>query len=113
MARRSADEPAQPPFIVVGTARLPQSMGGEHTSPLMVELVLDPRDGCILDVATTIALPGYTALLRRLLIGRRLDDVESLGQDLCARYRGPLLRPTIAALANAVANSKNGARDER
>lgn len=113
MVERSADEPPQLPFIVAGSARLPRSIAGEQASPLMVELVLDPRDRCILDVATTISLPGYAALLQRLLIGRRVDEAEAVARNLCTRYRGPLLRPTIAALANAVSNSKNDPANER
>ncbi len=101
-------EPPEPLLIAVGAARLPRAVGGACGS-LMVELVLDPADSSILDVATTISLPGYTALLKRLLIGRRLDDVGAVARDLCARCRGPLLRPTIAALANAAANSNSGA----
>src|SRR3990172_11012595 len=97
---------AQLPFVAVGSARLPRSFAGNQASPLMVELVFDPA-GSILDVATSIPLPGYTALLKRLLIGHGLAEIERLVQDLCLRYRGPLLRPTIAALANAVANSRD------
>lgn len=107
MAQESADASPGLPFIVLGAARLPRSIAGEHSSVLMVEFVLDARDGRIVDVATTMALSGHAALLRRLLIGRSLDDVEEIARSLCTRLRGPLLRPTVAALVNAVANGKN------
>lgn len=103
------DELGELPLIVLGTARLPRAVVGEHAEPLLVELVLDRRQRCIRDVATNVSLPGYTDLLRRLLIGHRVDEVERLSYSLCERYRGPLLRPTVAALANAVANSKDAA----
>lgn len=97
-----------PPFVAVGAARLPRSLAGEQPGCLMLELVLNSADGSITDVATSVALPGHTALLKRLLLGRPLDEVEAIARDLCAYYRGPLLRPTIAALVNAVANTRNG-----
>jgi hypothetical protein len=73
----------------------------------MIELSVDSEDGRIVDVATTLLLPGYTALLRSLLVGRRLDEVECAARKLSAHLRGPLLRPSIAALAKAVANGAN------
>ena len=91
--------------IVVGTARLPKSVCGEQPSTLMIELVLDSQDARVVDAATTIALPGYAEMLRSLLIGRRLDEVEGVARELSAHLRGPFLRPTIAALASCVRNA--------
>ncbi len=96
--------PAESYLIVLGSARLPKGMGGDEPSALMVELTVDSEGERIVDVATTLLLPGYTALLRSLLVGRRLSEVECAAQQLSARLCGPLLRPTIAALANAVSN---------
>jgi hypothetical protein len=70
----------------------------------MIELLIDAATSAILDVASTISLPGYRVLLLQL-VGTRIDDVEAAGQALFASYRGPLARPTLAALANAVANA--------
>lgn len=67
----------------------------------MVELTVARSDGRIIDVATTIPLPGYGELLRRLLTGHKLSQFNEAGQRLCEYLRGPLLRPTIAALRNA------------
>lgn len=92
-------------LVTVGIARLPKSITGEQSGPLIVELTLDPEGRRIVDVATSISMPGYIALLRNVLIGCYLDDLESVVQRVCERYRGPLLRPTVAALRNAVANN--------
>lgn len=92
-------------FVTVGFARLPKSIAGEQSGPLIVELTLGPDGKRVVDVATSISLPGYIALLRDLLIGSQVDDLESVVQRVCERYRGPLLRPTVAALRNAVANN--------
>ncbi len=102
-------------YGVVGTARLPRAVAGEQAAPLMIELLIDSHSGTIIDVAVTIQLPGYQALLQRL-VGSKLVDVEAAGRALFARYRGPLVRPTLAALANAVANAQdvaNGASPQR
>ena len=95
------------PVIVVGSGRLPKAVAGDDAGSLMVELQLDPRGGRILDVATTVSLPGYTRLLQSLLIGRRPDEIEHVAQQLGTVLRGPLLKPTVAALMNAVANSES------
>lgn len=95
-----------PALIVLGSARLPRTVGGEQPSTLMIELAVDSQNGRIADVAATVPLPGYIGTLRSLLVGRRLDEVEDTAQKLSAHLRGPLLKPTIAALANCVANYK-------
>ena len=102
----AAREP--PPSIVIGTSRLPKNLRGDEGVVLIVELALDAQSGRILDVATTVPLPGYGALLRSVLVQRTLEDVEGAAEQLALRLHGPLLRPTIAALASAVANSRNG-----
>ena len=98
-----------PSVIVHGSARLPKSIGGEQSGTLIVELTLDAEGGHIADVAATVSLPGYVALLRSLLVGCRRDEVEAALEQLASHLRGPLLRPTIAALANAVSNHQNSA----
>jgi len=95
-------------FVSVGTARLPRMVSGDPPCVLMIEFSLDAEAGRIVDVATTIPLPGYAALLRSLLIGRRLDEVDGVAGQLRGQLRGTLLRPTIAALASA---ASYGARD--
>ena len=92
-------------FVTVGIARLPKSIAGEQSGPLIVELTLDPEGNRIVDVATSFSLPGYIALLQHLLIGSRVDELDATVQRVCDHYRGPLLRPTVAALRNAVANN--------
>ncbi len=97
------------PFIAVSTARLPKTVAGDQPGILMVELAVDSPDRHIVDIATTVTLPSYSDLLRRLLIGRPLGEVECATPEICSHLRGPLLKPTIAALASAVANAANRA----
>ncbi len=94
-------------FVVLGSAHLPKALTGGQSSSLLVEIVFDSQERRIINVATTIALPGYVALLRSLLVGRRLEEVDGVTEELSAHLRGPLLRPTLAALTNAVSNSRN------
>ncbi|MEX1253064.1 MAG: hypothetical protein WEE64_01855 [Dehalococcoidia bacterium] len=95
------------PFVVHGVARLPKSICGESPACLLVELVLDAEDQRVLDVAAMPSLPGYAALLKRVLAGCSLDRLEQAGESFAERYRGPLLRPTLAAVANAALNWRN------
>ena len=67
---RSASVLAPACSIAIGSARLPKTITGAEAGALLVELSFS--DGCIADVATTLPLPGYTALLRSLLVGRRV-----------------------------------------
>ena len=99
----SEQEDVDPAMVVVGSARLPQSLA---SPALFIELELDPCDGHIRHIATSIGLPGYNALLRQLLVGHGLEEVQAAIERFRALYRGPLLKPTIAALANAVSNGK-------
>jgi hypothetical protein len=47
-------------------------------------------------------LAAYNALLASILVGRALAELADVPDELLRRLRGPLLRPTIAALANAL-----------
>jgi len=97
---------AEPALVVVGSARLPQSLAHQQPTALLLELGLDAQGECIVDVTTSISLPGCNALLRQLLVGKRLEELGGAIEQLRARLRGPLLKPTIAALVNAIANGK-------
>ena len=97
--------PATHTRIAVGSARLPKSVCGEQLSTLIVEFVLDSQNDCVVDVATTIPLPGYAEMLRSLIIGRRLDEVEGMARVFSAHLRGPFLKPTLAAVADCVRNA--------
>ncbi len=74
----------------------------------MIELALENVGGRIVQVASTLALPGYLRLLRRLLVGSRLEGMEEVFRHLTTYVRGPLLKPTIAALTKAVASVEQG-----
>ena len=97
------------PYVAVGTARLPAAASDEQTRILTIELTVSLPDGRIVDVASTIPLPGYIALLRGLLSGLKMNQVDAAAQDLEGHLYGPLLRPTIAALQKAAAASTNAA----
>jgi hypothetical protein len=93
---------------VVGTARLPRTLAGEQSAPLIIELAFDDASKTITGVASTIQLPLYQTLLRNL-IGVQLAELEFVARGVFAGYSGPLLRPTLAALANALANAHESA----
>ena len=96
-------------FLAVGSARLPKMLSGDLAGVLLVELSLDPKTGHIVDVAASVPLPGYAELLRRLLVGRRLSEAQLAFDELGQHLRGPLLKPTVAALVNALDNSASRA----
>lgn len=104
--RVPSDEPGPLPLLTVGIARLPRAVAGESQTPLMVELTVGHLDGVISAVATTVPLPGYTSLLQGALIGVTLDQAEAALRRVASRLCGPLLRPTLAAVASAVANGQ-------
>lgn len=91
------------PYIAVGTARLPNTASDEQVRTLTIELTISLPGNRIVDVASTILLPGYTALLRGLLNGLQVSQIEEAAQDLNGHLSGPFLKPTIAALQKAAA----------
>lgn len=97
------------PYVAVGTARLPAAASDEQTRILTIELTVSLPDGRIVDVASTIPLPGYTALLRGLLSGLQMNQVEEAARQLEEHLCGPLLKPTIAALQKAAASANAAA----
>lgn len=94
------------PFVALGSARLPASALGEQPGALMIELALDDLGGKIVEVATNIPLPGYNGMLRRLLAGRGLDEIDAAAGQISEHCCGLLVKPTIAALANAAAHMR-------
>ena len=88
--------------VLLGTARLPKEFLANNVGSLLLELAIDAER--ISSVATNIELPSYTALLTKTLVGRRLDELDTCALEFAASYRGPLVRPTLAALKNAEAN---------
>lgn len=96
------------PIVAVGIARLPRAVVGDGGQPLMIELTVEPG-GLISAVAATVSLPGYQALLQGLLVGTHIDQAEAAVCRIASRLRGPLLRPTLAAVANALANVRSEA----
>ena len=97
------------PYIAVGTARLPAASSEEQAWILTIELTVSLPDGRIVDVASTIPLPGYIAMLQTLFKGLQVNQVEEATQHLGEHLGGPLLRPTIAALQKAAASANAAA----
>ena len=96
------------PVVVHGIARLPKVCGGnEQPQPLIVELVLDPDGQRITNVSTNFPFDGYLSLLRRLLIGRYVEDIQQqVVPYLPDHCRSPLLKPTLAALQQALQQAR-------
>ena len=109
MESRSARDGA---FVAVGSARLPKTLSGDLAGVLLVELSLDPKTGHIVDVYASLPLPGYVELLRRLLVGRCSCDAQHAFDQLGQHLRGALLKPTVAALIDALANGVSHADHE-
>lgn len=93
------------PVIALGTARLPAGALGDKPSPLIIELALDDTGTRVLEVATNIPLPGYNRMLRRLLVEKCLKDADAIAEQIESLCKGPLMKPTVAALKNAVAQT--------
>lgn len=109
MVRWPVDLGSGLPIVAVGIARLPRAIVGDGGQPLMIELTVDLPAGLISAVSATVALPGYQALLQGLLVGTHIDQAEAAAQRIAQHFRGPLLRPTLAAVANALANMRSEA----
>ena len=96
----------QPYCVSQVAARLPKELAGANA--FLLELALD-EDGAIVEVSTSLSLPAYAALLRSMLVGLHHRDVANAVQALPALLKGPLLRPTIAALLRAAGAYDDGA----
>jgi hypothetical protein len=104
MADQDESNPRDLFQIAIGTARLPNSITSDGGRAFLIELLVDAKNSRIIDLSATLPLPHYVSILRSLLIGRAVSEVEEVCRRLATYVRGPLLRPTAAALANAAAN---------
>ena len=95
--------------VLLGTARLPKEFLANNIGSLLLELAVDIEHGRMVSVATNIDLPSYNALLREVLVDRRLDELGACAEEFAARCHGPLAKPTLAALSNALQNSRSEA----
>ena len=91
-------------MIAIGVARLPRAAGDGYSGALLIELTFD-ASGRVADVTSVLPLPLYNALLRQMLVGRTLAEVRAATDQLLSQLRGPLAKPTAAAIACAVANA--------
>jgi hypothetical protein len=99
-----APEGAAPRLVLVGSARLPEPIRSSTDRVLLVELSIDTHTGRVTGVGTTMPLPGYNALLQSILVGRPLAELANVASELLEQLRGPLLRPTMAALVSALSH---------
>lgn len=105
---RNGDKPemseAEELLVIVGTARLPEALSQDGLTGLLLELTVEPRTNRIIDVAASIQLPSYVALLKQALVSQSLDRLEDALERIRAHLQGPLVRPTVAALQHAVSS---------
>lgn len=59
------------------------------------------EDGRIIDVGCSTVLPITQGFVRSLLIGKSLDDVETLCAEVLQRYHGASQRALVVALKDA------------
>jgi hypothetical protein len=91
-------------IILVGHARLPQSLSSVDTSVILVELEVESVGDLIVDLEISGALPTAARLLTSLLVGKSMEgDFGSALQEFQRRYVGPPQR--------AIATALNGARE--
>jgi Domain of unknown function (DUF3870) len=88
--------------IVVGHARLPQSLSSSETPIVLAELEVQQGDGQIIELHLGGALPGATRLLRALLIGKNIEtDFDAALREFQRSYIGTPQRAIVTALTSA------------
>ena len=89
-------------IIVVGHARLPQSLSPIDAPIILMELEVQPEDGLILDLCVSGSLPGATRLLTALLVGKNIgSDFDAAVREFQRRYVGPPQKAIATALGSA------------
>jgi hypothetical protein len=89
-------------IIVVGHARLPQSLSPIDSSVILVELEVQREDGLIIDLYVSGSLPGAARLLASLLVGQNIDrDFGGALHNFQRRYVGPPQKAIATALSSA------------
>jgi hypothetical protein len=97
-----ADKVGPDTIIVVGHARLPQSLSPVEASVILVELEIQREDGLITDLYVSGSLPGAARLLTGLLAGKSIDrDFGAALHDFQRRYVGPPQKAIATALSSA------------
>ena len=101
-------------IIVVGHARLPQSLSPIDASVILVELEVQREDGLIIDLYITGSLPGAARLLASLLVGKNIDrDFAGALHDFQRRYVGPPQKAIATALSSAQESYQRYLRQSR
>jgi len=89
-------------IIVVGHARLPQSLSSADASNVLVELEVRREDGTIISVHFSAPLPGAARLLTGLLAGKNIDrDFDAALREFQRHYVGPPQKAIATALSSA------------
>jgi len=88
--------------IVVGHARLPQSLSSGDAATVLVELEIRRQDSIIVSVYFSAALPGTARLLTGLFAGKNIDrDFDAALREFQRRYVGPPQKAIATALGCA------------
>lgn len=88
--------------VIVGQARLPQSLSPVGGPAILVELEVEREDGVIAEVHLGGFLPGAGRLLADLLVGKHMQRDFGLALDeFQHRYVGPPQKAISTALSNA------------
>lgn len=101
--RFTTGQPTHGPVIFVGHARLPQSLAGPYTSPVVsVELQADMDTG-IIHSAAVEGIPSLGgSLLAEVLGGRNLNDgPREAADEIGRRYVSPSHKALCTAVINA------------
>ena len=88
-------------IIFVGLARLPQPPVSA-ASAVAVEVEIELATRRILDVNSTLQLPGLSRLLKDVLVGECVEDVRKALLELQVRYSAPFAPALCAAVERAV-----------
>ena len=93
-------------IIFVGLARLPQPhVSAESALAVEIEVALPTRQ--ILDVNSTVQLPGLSRLLKEVLVGECVDDARKALLELEVRYSAPFTAALCVAVDRAVERANN------
>jgi len=88
--------------VLVGHARLPQSLSSIDAPVILVELEVERETGLILDLDISGALPAARRLLVSLLVGKDIGSaVGPALRDFKRRYVGPPQKAISTALSAA------------
>jgi hypothetical protein len=102
-----SNEKRLPGFVTVRAhTPLRRSLALSDATHLEVSVVILTANGRIAGVDTSEPRAGYTDLLRSLLVGRTLDELDDAMDLLAAHFGGRLLLATAMALRTVAAKGR-------